>query len=71
MWSKIAKEMGIPWRTVEAMHREMGELELAQRAGGTPFSVRSRQNAPSEVRVLPGVDAMLSGFPPASPRHPA
>ena len=38
MWSKVAKEMGIPWRAVEAMHWHLGEQEMAHRAGVTPFS---------------------------------
>ncbi|KAI1506549.1 hypothetical protein F5X99DRAFT_7584 [Biscogniauxia marginata] len=39
MWENIAKEMVIPWRAVEAMHWQLGEQEMARRAGVTPFSL--------------------------------
>ena len=71
MWSEIAKEVHIHWRTAEALHREMGEDELAQRAGGIPFAERRRQNAPEEVPSLPGIEAMLSGIPPNPPQRAA
>ncbi|KAI5819045.1 hypothetical protein BZA77DRAFT_242325 [Pyronema omphalodes] len=38
MWTTIAKEMEIPWRAAEAMHWQMGEIEMANRAGVVPFS---------------------------------
>ncbi|CUS11493.1 unnamed protein product [Tuber aestivum] len=39
MWAEVAKEMGLPWRTVEAMHWKLGEIEMARRAGVVPFSL--------------------------------
>jgi hypothetical protein len=39
MWSRIAEEMAIPWRAAEAMHWQMGETEMARRAGVTPFTL--------------------------------
>lgn len=39
MWSKIAEEMAIPWRAAEAMHWQIGEHDMARRAGVTPFSL--------------------------------
>ena len=39
MWAKIAEEMAIPWRAAEAMHWQMGEHEMARRAGVTPFTL--------------------------------
>jgi hypothetical protein len=39
MWSKIAEEMGIPWRAAEAMHWQIGEKEMARRAGVAAFSL--------------------------------
>lgn len=39
MWSRIAEEMAIPWRAAEAMHWQMGEHEMARRAGVTPFTL--------------------------------
>ena len=41
MWHRIACEMEIPWRAVEAMHWQMGEKEMAKRAGVVPFSQSS------------------------------
>jgi len=41
MWSKIAGEMGVPWRAVEAMHWQLGEADMARRAGVIPFSLSS------------------------------
>jgi hypothetical protein len=38
MWSKIAEEMAIPWRAAEAMHWQLGEQDMARRAGVAPFS---------------------------------
>ncbi|OJD25774.1 hypothetical protein ACJ73_02861 [Blastomyces percursus] len=37
MWSKIAAEMLVPWRAAEAMHWQLGEQEMARRAGVLPF----------------------------------
>lgn len=39
MWAKIAEEMILPWRAVEAMHWQIGELEMARRAGVVPFTL--------------------------------
>lgn len=41
MWAKIAEEMVLPWRAVEAMHWQVGELEMARRAGVVPFTLAS------------------------------
>jgi hypothetical protein len=41
MWSKVAEEMAIPWRAAEAMHWQLGEQEMARRAGVVPFSLSS------------------------------
>ena len=38
MWAQIALEMKIPWRAAEGMHWQLGEVEIAQRAGTVPFS---------------------------------
>lgn len=49
MWSKVAEELVIPWRAVEAMHWRLGEQEMAQRAGVVPFSssIPAAEGAPS------------------------
>lgn len=41
MWVMIAHEMKIPWRAAEAMHWQLGEEDLAKRAGTVPFSFSS------------------------------
>jgi hypothetical protein len=41
MWAKVAEEMAIPWRAAEAMHWQLGEQEMARRAGVVPFSLSS------------------------------
>src|SRR5579862_3653707 len=41
MWSKIAEEMAIPWRAAEAMHWQLGEQDMAKRAGVLPFTLSS------------------------------
>lgn len=38
MWNKVSQEMGIPWRTAEAMHWQLGEQDIQRRAGvAQPF----------------------------------
>jgi hypothetical protein len=39
MWSKVAEELAVPWRAVEAMHWQLGEAEMARRAGVMPFKL--------------------------------
>ncbi|KAK3683567.1 hypothetical protein B0T22DRAFT_443602 [Podospora appendiculata] len=39
MWAKVAEEMQVPWRAAEAMHWQIGESEMARRAGVVPFSL--------------------------------
>ncbi|RKF58362.1 putative myb dna-binding domain protein [Erysiphe neolycopersici] len=41
IWAKVAEEMAVPWRAAEAMHWQLGETEMARRAGVTPFSLSS------------------------------
>ncbi|KAI6899928.1 hypothetical protein KC318_g8673 [Hortaea werneckii] len=45
MWEKIAKEMRLPWRAVEAMHWQIGEVEMAQRANVLVFHLAGAGNA--------------------------
>ncbi|RYO93802.1 hypothetical protein DL764_007921 [Monosporascus ibericus] len=42
MWAKVAEEMAIPWRAAEAMHWQLGEHDMARRAGVTPFSLTAQ-----------------------------
>lgn len=39
MWARVAEEMAVPWRAAEAMHWQLGEAEMARRAGVVPFSL--------------------------------
>ncbi|MCJ1410463.1 hypothetical protein MMC19_004548 [Ptychographa xylographoides] len=41
MWGPLAAELGIPWRAAEAMHWQLGEADMARRAGVVPFSLTS------------------------------
>lgn len=51
MWAKVAEEMAIPWRAAEAMHWQLGEQEMARRAGVVPFSLSSgSSDSASKVR---------------------
>lgn len=60
MWSRIAEEMAIPWRAAEAMHWQMGEQEMARRAGVTPFSLTTNLNQQQDPQPPP------SSLPPHS-----
>ncbi|KAK4156671.1 snRNA-activating protein complex subunit 4 [Chaetomidium leptoderma] len=46
MWAKVAEEMQVPWRAAEAMHWQLGEVEMARRAGVVPFSTNMTMNEP-------------------------
>ncbi|KAK2739160.1 hypothetical protein FQN55_009566 [Onygenales sp. PD_40] len=48
MWAKIAEEMAIPWRAAEAMHWQLGEQEMARRAGVIPFSLSNPSSEPPQ-----------------------
>ena len=37
MWSKVAVEMAVPWRSAEAMHWCLGEADMARRACAFAF----------------------------------
>ena len=54
MWAKIAEEMAIPWRAAEAMHWQMGENDMARRAGVTPFTLtNANSNSVSRTNTRP------------------
>ncbi|KAK0732653.1 hypothetical protein B0T21DRAFT_384877 [Apiosordaria backusii] len=44
MWAKVAEEMQVPWRAAEAMHWQLGETEMARRAGVVPFTLNMTPN---------------------------
>ena len=48
MWAKVAEEMQVPWRAAEAMHWQLGEMEMARRAGVVPFSLNMASSSESQ-----------------------
>lgn len=82
MWAKVAEELAVPWRAAEAMHWQLGEADMARRAGVVPFSLAAvnaeanaaRRNSPSRTGHGHGFSqpAMKHGIAPhtntASPR---
>ncbi len=48
MWKDIANELGVPWRSAEAMHWAIGEQGMAQRANVTPFTMAAARAEPDE-----------------------
>ncbi|KKY28849.1 putative myb dna-binding domain protein [Phaeomoniella chlamydospora] len=69
MWAKVAEEMSIPWRAAEAMHWQLGEQEMAKRAGVQPFSLSNttpaERNSKSSTRFVQS----FRGPPPGPPPH--
>ncbi|OJD15172.1 hypothetical protein ACJ73_09002, partial [Blastomyces percursus] len=49
MWATIAEEMAMPWRAAEAMHWQLGEQEMARRAGTVPFSFSQPTSEPLQA----------------------
>ncbi|KAK6430112.1 hypothetical protein LTR95_013736 [Oleoguttula sp. CCFEE 5521] len=67
MWEKISKEMALPWRAAEAMHWQIGEIEMAQRANVPVFhlagqALSASSNTPSSGLL---VDIRGSTSPPS------
>jgi hypothetical protein len=74
MWSKVAEEMAIPWRAAEAMHWQLGEQEMARRAGVVPFSLSSHAIDPPATRTRRASTSLArprkSSITRAIPGHP-
>ncbi|KAK4631322.1 hypothetical protein CLAFUW4_03687 [Fulvia fulva] len=66
MWEKISKEMQLPWRAAEAMHWQIGEIEMAQRANVPVFHLAGQQGASDR----PGSDERQSTSPSGSGAPP-
>ncbi|KAK4207018.1 MYB DNA-binding domain-containing protein [Rhypophila decipiens] len=49
MWAKVAEEMQVPWRAAEAMHWQLGEVDMARRAGVVPFSLTPAAGEPPGI----------------------
>ena len=45
LWQPLANELGVPWRSAEAMHWLLGEREMARRANTIPFALVSGPNS--------------------------
>ena len=54
MWGPLAAELSIPWRAAEAMHWQLGEADMARRAGVVPFSLATPAQ-PLSSQPPPGV----------------
>ena len=70
MWEKISKEMQLPWRAAEAMHWQIGEVEMAQRANvpvfhlaGQGSTTHQHSRSASEVRAGSTSPPSVSGPP--------
>lgn len=61
MWAKVAEELAVPWRAAEAMHWQLGENDMARRAGVVPFSLSAGTDSASGQRP--------SNLPPRGPAH--
>ena len=59
MWEKISKEMQLPWRAAEAMHWQIGEVEMAQRANVPVFHLAGQH-------ATPGLERESSISPPSA-----
>lgn len=61
MWEKIAKEMQLPWRAAEAMHWQIGEVEMAQRANVPVFHLAHQPGSSNQAG--PGSEGRSSTSP--------
>jgi hypothetical protein len=70
MWQKVATEMGIPWRSAESMHWQLGEQEMSARANAPVFQLHpsaTSLSSPSEVPAVPAsTPTSHGGFTPAN-----
>ncbi|QPH06082.1 hypothetical protein C2857_004315 [Epichloe festucae Fl1] len=76
MWAKVAEELAVPWRAAEAMHWQLGEADMARRAGVVPFSLAAvnlesghRAGPPPRTNVhFQPQETMTRHITPPSPR---
>jgi hypothetical protein len=69
MWHKVAIQMGIPWRSAESMHWQLGEQEMSARANAPVFQLHpsatgTGMSSRSQVPMIPA--SALYGFTPAN-----
>ena len=65
MWQKVATEMGIPWRSAESMHWQLGEQEMSARANAPVFQLHPSATGLSSPQPAPALPAP-HGFTPAN-----
>lgn len=76
MWAPLAAELSIPWRAAEAMHWQLGEADMARRAGVVPFSLAANTTAPNQqAPSLPQAGPLppvlsAAQYMPGTPAHP-
>lgn len=68
MWAGVARDLGVPWRTAEAMHWILGEQEMARRAGVTPFAMAGASSIPQSDPSLAGGSNLSHANQNTSPR---
>lgn len=77
MWAKVAEELAVPWRAAEAMHWQLGEADMARRAGVVPFSLAAvnvesgNRSAPPRANMhyqAPDTTTRSRPMTPPSPR---
>ncbi|KAK3305055.1 uncharacterized protein B0T15DRAFT_397702, partial [Chaetomium strumarium] len=74
MWQRVAKELQVPWRAAEAMHWQLGEADMAIRAGVVPFSRNIATNVSQGPRGVPPTlhaHSQSHDFASLSPRYTA
>jgi hypothetical protein len=67
MWATIAQELGCSIEEAEAMHWELGEKNLAERAGVKPFSQMIRPRNLTWSEASGGNRDEQHGFPERFP----
>ncbi|KAF2660209.1 hypothetical protein K491DRAFT_589513 [Lophiostoma macrostomum CBS 122681] len=69
MWQKVATEMGIPWRSAESMHWQLGEQEMSARANAPVFQLHPSATSAAGVNSPPSthVTPASHGFTPTNP----
>ncbi|KAF2736889.1 hypothetical protein EJ04DRAFT_432137, partial [Polyplosphaeria fusca] len=65
MWQKVATEMGIPWRSAESMHWQLGEQEMSARANAPVFQLHPSATALGSPPAVPAIPS-THGFTPAN-----
>lgn len=69
MWQKVANEMGVPWRSAESMHWQLGEQEISARANVPIFQLHPSGTSGSmdtESTIEPGDMSSPSNTAPDS-----